>query len=326
MTHDIVQSDITLAARLIGAERSDEAILQVLANRGVDPVQAAKLLDDLHSGRKPEVRTPLPSEMTMTRRSGPRSAVRQTSMGSSNRSQVPPPPPSEPPPQRPAPSTRKNAALGKVATASFLVLAVAAVGHALLKRGPSGSVASGTSQTKPASTKQAVARPLATPKAVQVAPNSKSVPLVLELQPDGLHIGGSLVASSNLLIAMAHVLGPPTRTNQATAAGTITYAYDDHGLLIYSQPGGRTNHIVLDCEATGGANGTTSPFAGTLKVEDQVIGPDTDSQTLAGIKNLGLDNCRSGNSIWGGHYHSVGLIFAYLKSPEHPSLIEIDMK
>ena len=100
----------------------------------------------------------------------------------------------------------------------------------------------------------------------------------------------------------------------------------DHGLLIYSQPGGRTNHIVLDCEATGGANGTTSPFAGTLKVEDQVIGPDTDSQTLAGIKNLGLDNRKSGSSIWGGHYHSLGLIFAYLKSPEHPSLIEIDLK
>ena len=78
----------------------------------------------------------------------------------------------------------------------------------------------------------------------------------------------------------------PTRLRPA---GTIIYAYDVHGLLIYSQPGGRTNHIVLDCEATGGANGTTSPFAGTLRVEDQVIGPDTDSQTLAGMKKLGLD-------------------------------------
>jgi hypothetical protein len=148
----------------------------------------------------------------------------------------------------------------------------------------------------------------------------------LELQPDGLHINGSLVGGSDLLPALASVLGAPTRTNQAASAGTIIYAYDDHGLLIYSQPGGRTNRIVLDCEATGGANGTTSPFAGTLKVGDQVIGPDTDSQTLAGIKELGLDNRRSGNTIWGGHYHNLGLIFAYLRSPERPSLIEIDFK
>lgn len=171
-----------------------------------------------------------------------------------------------------------------------------------------------------------MAQQFAAPNAARVAPNGKSAPLVLELQPDGLHIGGSLVGGSNLLPAIANVLGAPTRTNQAAAAGTIIYAYDDHGLLIYSQPGGRTNHVVLDCEATGGANGTTSPFAGTLKVEDQVIGPDTDLETLAGFKNLGLDNRKSGSTIWGGHYHSLGLIFAYLKSPEHPSLIEIDLK
>jgi hypothetical protein len=325
MTHDIVQSDIALATRLIGNQRSDQEILQALANRGVDPLQAAKLLDDLHSGRKPEVRTSLPLEMTMTRRSRPRSSARPTDKGSSNRSQEPARRP-EPPPQRPVPSTRRNVVLGKIATASFLVLAVAAVGHALLKRGPSGSVALGRTQAKPAITKQTTARQLATPTATRVAPNGKSSPLVLELQPDGLHIGGSLVSGSNLLTAFAQVLGAPTRTNQAAPAGAVIYAYDDHGLLIYSQPGGRTNHIVLDCEATGGANGTISPFVGMLKVEDQVIGPDTDSQTLAGFKNLGLDNRKSGSKIWGGHYHRLGLIFAYLRSPEQPSLIEIDLK
>ncbi|MCX6911483.1 MAG: hypothetical protein NT167_00175, partial [Verrucomicrobia bacterium] len=181
-------------------------------------------------------------------------------------------------------------------------------------------------QAKPAITKQAVAQPFAAPNAARVAPNGKSAPLVLELQPDGLHIGGSLVGGSNLLPAIASVLGAPTRTHQAALAGTVIYAYDDHGLLIYSQPGGRANHVVLDCEATGGANGTTSPFAGTLKVEGQVIGPDTDSQSLAGITKLGLDNRKRGSTIWGGHYHGLGLIFAYLRSPERPSLIEIDLK
>jgi hypothetical protein len=148
----------------------------------------------------------------------------------------------------------------------------------------------------------------------------------LELRPAGLHIGGSLVTGGNVLLTVANVLGVPTRTNQVGQTGTVIYAYDHHGLLIYSQPGGGTNSIVLDCEATGGANGTTSPFVGTIKVEDQVIGPDTDAQTLTGIKQLGLGSPRTGGSVWGGRYHNLELVFAYLKSPRHLSLIEIDLK
>ena len=216
--------------------------------------------------------------------------------------------------------------LGKVATAGFLIVAVAAVGNALLKRGPSGSVAVGGTQAKPTVTKPATARPLASATATRGATNGKSEPLVLELQPDGLHIGGSLVSGSTLLPALANVLGAPTRTNQAAPAGTVIYAYDDQGLLIYSRPGGRANRIVLDCEATGGATGTISTFAGTIKVEDQAIGADTDSQTLAGFTKLGLENLKGGGTTWIGHYHSLGLIFAYLRSPERPSLIEIDLK
>ena len=37
-----------------GGHRPDEEILRALAYRAVDPVQAAKLLDHLHHGRKPE--------------------------------------------------------------------------------------------------------------------------------------------------------------------------------------------------------------------------------------------------------------------------------
>ena len=53
---------------------------------------------------------------------------------------------------------------------------------------------------------------------------------------------------------------------------------------------------------------------------------DTDSQTLAGIKKLGLGRPTSGGTIWGGRYNTLGLVFAYLKSPRRPSLIEIDLK
>ena len=130
----------------------------------------------------------------------------------------------------------------------------------------------------------------------------------------------------NVLPAIANLLGVPSRTNQVAQTGTMIYAYDEQGLLIYSQPGGRTNSIVLDCEANGGVSGTTSAFAGTLKVEDQVISPDTDSQTLAGNPKLSLSNSSSGGNIWGGHYNNLELVFAYLKSSRHLSLIEIDLK
>ena len=54
------------------------------------------------------------------------------------------------------PLKKEDAVLGKVAIAGFLVLAMAAVGNALLKRGPSGSDAPGRTQAKPATTKQGV--------------------------------------------------------------------------------------------------------------------------------------------------------------------------
>ena len=87
MTHDILHSDIALATRLMGDHRSDQEILQALAYRGVDPAKVAKLLDDLHNGRKPEVQSPLPSEMTMRRRSRSRSSTPPASSGSLSPSQ-----------------------------------------------------------------------------------------------------------------------------------------------------------------------------------------------------------------------------------------------
>jgi hypothetical protein len=324
MTHDILHSDILLATRLIDDQRPDEEILQALAHRSVDPVKAAKLLDDLRNGRKPEPQSLLSAEMTLPRRSRSRSGARQPSKGSSNRSQEPGP--AAKPPRRPTHPRQSNAGLTKVLAASVLVLAMATAGIILLKRAHSGEDAPEEPQAKPATTKQAATHPPTPATAARVAQDSRSTSMVLELAPDGLHLGGGLVTGGNLLPAVAHLLGAPTRTNQAAPAGTVIYAYDHHGLLIYSQPGRGTNHIVLDCEATGGANGTTSPFAGTLKVDDQVIGPDTDSQTLAGIKKLGMNKPQTDGTIWGGHYNGLGLVFAYQKSSRRPSLIEIDLK
>jgi membrane protease YdiL (CAAX protease family) len=48
MTHDIVQSDIDLAQKLLKALHPDEEILSALTRRGVDPVSAVRLISYLH--------------------------------------------------------------------------------------------------------------------------------------------------------------------------------------------------------------------------------------------------------------------------------------
>jgi hypothetical protein len=324
MTPDILQSDILLAIRLVGEQRTDEEILQSLSHRGVDAVQAAKLLDDLRNGRKPEARSPLPPELSISRRSRSRRVPREAGQALPIRPSSP-----EPERQRSAGSiisSRGNLRIAKVVVAGLFVLTLVLAGILLLRRSGTGSKASEGPQSAPATVQQAVTRPAAPPTENFLGQGNSSAPLMLELRSEGLRIGGSLVTAANLLSTVAQSLGAPARTNQATQAGPVIYAYDNYGLLVYSQPGGRTNHIVLDCDATGGANGTTAPFVGTLKVEDQLIGPDTDSQTLAGIKKLGLSSSRSDGTIWGGRYNSLNLVFAYLKTPQRPSLIEIDLK
>jgi hypothetical protein len=324
MTHDILQSDITLATRLIGDQCPNEEVILALVHRGVDPAQAAKLLDDLRSGKKPTAQSPLPPEMGMSRRSRSRNAARGTSQGSPTRS----PDPGSRRQRSSPPATRgrkKPAVVWMVAVVVF-VLAIGVAGIALFQHYHAGANSQEDQRPKAASSMPAGARQPAQATVAAATHVGLMTPLVLELLPDGLRIGGSLVTHGNLLPAIANLLGVPTRTNQVAQTGTVIYAYDQHGLLIYSQPRGGTNSIVLDCEASGGVNGTTSAFAGKLKVEDQVVGPDTDPQTLAGIKKLSLGNPRSGGTIWAGRYNNFEVVFAYLKSSRHLSLIEIDLK
>jgi hypothetical protein len=163
-------------------------------------------------------------------------------------------------------------------------------------------------------------------KANVPSPKPPLAPLALELQADGLHLGGSVVTPGNVLTAVASSLGVATRTNKVGQTDTVIYAYDHEGLLVYSQKGGGTNSIILDCEASGGTHGTTSPFVGTLTVAGQVIRSDTDSQALRAIKQLGLSRPGNQGGVWGGRYNGLNLVFAYLKTPQRLSLIEIDLK
>jgi hypothetical protein len=318
MIHDILQSDIELAVRLREDQRPDEEILQTLMHRGIEAGKAAQLLDDLRSGRKVSA-APAPSEFAPRRRT-------RTERH-----------PKEEPVSAPAPAPERHSAResrsrhrGRAGSQSFRGLFLFLVGLAVVVvacvvywrfRTP----VTAPQETGPTPAKASPASP-STSGAANVKPSGSTTSLALELRSDGLHVGGSLVTRDNVLPAVAGLLGAPSRTNVVAGTGVTVYAYDPQGVLVYVQPGGRTNSIMLDCDATGGANGTTSAFTGTLKLEDQVIGPETDAKTLGSLKRLGLRSIKSDGSIWGGHYNTLELVFAYLKSPRRLSLIEIDLE
>ena len=150
--------------------------------------------------------------------------------------------------------------------------------------------------------------------------------MTLEIRPDGLHLSGSLLTRETARSTVSKLLGQPTRTNQVADANKIIYAYDAHGILVYSQPGFGDEAIVLDFEGVGGTNGTRSPFPGALQVDDRLIRADTDSHTLASIKQLGLKEPGTDGGIFGGQCNGLELIFAYLKTTQRLSLIEINLK
>ena len=58
MIHEILSSDVDFAKGLIDSGHSDPEILASLASRGLDPAQAAQLLDDLRHDRKPSANLP----------------------------------------------------------------------------------------------------------------------------------------------------------------------------------------------------------------------------------------------------------------------------
>ena len=58
MIHEVLSSDVDLVKGMINSAHSDAEILAQLSSRGLDPGQAAVLLDDLRHGRKPNVGMP----------------------------------------------------------------------------------------------------------------------------------------------------------------------------------------------------------------------------------------------------------------------------
>lgn len=320
MIRDILQSDVEFAIRLTNENLAEAEVIQALVRRGVDPAKAAQLVHDLRDGKQVSCDPAAALEFTPRRRS--RSRGNSSGTGAS-----PSPGSAGTAAHRERPTARRRGSpLFWKLFAILVVLALLVVGLVLLVIRQKNTIPRPQSEAAATTPLNNPARPGTPGKAASPQPANSAAQLVLELQPDGLYLSGRSVTRENLLPTVIKLLGDPSRTNRVAQTGALIYAFDRQGLLIYSRPGGGTTGIVLDCEATGGNAGATSPFAGQLKVEQAVISADTDAQTLAAIKQLPLNRRGRTSNVLTGHYGSFELIFAYVRSNQRLSLIEIDLK
>ena len=148
----------------------------------------------------------------------------------------------------------------------------------------------------------------------------------LEIRQEGVYIGGIRVTARSALQALCQAVGPPARTNQMEQSTNIVYAFDTHGLLLYTQPGAEADYMVLDFDANGGSAGTTSPFIGRLKIDSIVIGRETDAQSLSAATAVNLNRSGPEGGIFKGSWQGTELCVAYLKNQQRPSLIQISLK
>ncbi len=354
MTRNVLPTDIELASRLVAAGRPTENVVAALVSRGVDAASAAQVADDLLHGRKVEPQIPAALEITPRRRHRSKDASPPGEPISAA------PPPEAPPRSRPR--SRSGSKRGKLTIVQWLLgvaagcAVVGAIGmlvvdarrHADNSRAgqPKAVVASrdsvrsaNSNQTQPQVSlpvgKLAVAgqTPGRNPSSggeqkPAVGASDKPMPaqLVVELKPEGLFIRGKLITPGNVLGSVSEILGAPRQASKSGPSDKGVYIFDSQGLLVYTGQGAGKSSIVLDCEGSGGDDGAGKPFTGLLRIEDQVIRADTDSETLAGIKQLGLTNAGTSGGILSGHYHNLDLAFAYLKGPQRLSLIEIGLK
>jgi hypothetical protein len=357
MTPNILPTDIDLASKLAASGRPPGDIVSALVSRGVDPATAAQVADDLLHGRRVEPQIPPALEISprRRRRSGEASPP-EGQPAPSNFAPQPSAPSRNRPRNRPGPKRFELsiaqwllaiAALGAVGVAIGL-LVVDARRHS--GRDSQGNRPRATVTTRDSGraadlnrTTQQSSSPAANPAAPSQTPNqgpsqagpstpataAKPLPaeLDIELKSNGLALRGKLITRSNILAAVTELLGEPRIATRPGPSEKGIYAFDTQGVLVYSGEAAGAESLVLDCDGTGGPNGAANPFRGSLRIEDHVIRPDTDSETLAAFKQLGLNNPgTSGSGIFSGHYQGFDLAFAYLRSPRHLSLIEVDLK
>jgi hypothetical protein len=310
MIHDILQSDLDVATELIKANGTDAEIVEALKVRGVPPLKALQLAQDLRRGRLVTPANPSP----------PRAAREGSeATGGSERSRS----------VRRRPGWGRESHHGKSRASHwvifFLLFCLAAGGGAVVwhirtQRNLRNAAGVNDSQELPAGKSSLPGR---SRPADEPLPSSRAV---LELQTDGLHAGDALVTASNALRALSGVFGPPTRTNRLDQMGRVIYAYDHDGILLYAGQGAGGDSVVLDYDGVGGTNGTLLPFAGTIKVGDRAIQAKTRSSDLTTIPQLNLNNPENTSGTFRAHCNHLEVTFAYLNGPTRLSLVEINLK
>jgi hypothetical protein len=346
MTQDILQSDLDFARGLIRASHADAEIVAALMRRGVASAKASQVVNDLRLGKLVRPIDPILPEFA-----SPHSPTERPESASDAELQPRPPAASRGAPRHaqsnnkkprslPIPRFVKVALIIMSATVCLGALYLAwltnqryhATTDALLDQWESAPAKDESLRARIAQRRFNASESARWNAANH--PNAKTgasgfftgAGLVLELQPDGLHIGQSLVTPGNACHTISEAIGPPTRTNRTDQPKSVIYAYDRHGLLVYSGEGAGDDSIMLDFDAQGGTNGTTLPFAGTLKFETNLIHADTDAGALAAIKKLGLSNPGNDTGTFRGRCNNLDLYFAYLKSSSRLSVIQINLK
>ncbi len=315
MTHDVLQSDIDLARRLLETRRPASEIVTALTYRGVNSDRATQLVSDIESGKTVEPDRPitihLPGEATAPI-IVPASASERKSISpkTSNR--------------RAGKRSRNSktdafpwAMLIAMASAVVCIGAFAIINHKT--HGDSAERGHFEAADKSVSVPDAADR-----HKLLGGPQPKDISL--EIQKDGFRLCNKSVAREDFLNVMFKILGSPSRTNQIENVERVIYAYDAYGILLYSPRNSGNCSVVLDFEATGGAAGTKNAFVGTLKVCDRALCATTDAASLALIRELGLEPAKSASGIFRAQFEGFELVFAYFERPDRLSLAEIDFK
>jgi hypothetical protein len=325
MTGEILLSDIDLVKRLLSAGRLDAEIISILEHRGIAADRSVCLLADIKAGRPVSGAdylvigkamnqiTSQPREGNDTVRTRSRKTSAETEAAGSRGDA--PAPLSAP---APAPARRKQAPAGKrrgfpvVAVLIILLFGVAGYfGWRHFQRQQGNSIAPATDGGEKNGQ-------------VEKARLGKTGPLLAEITAKGMKLDGVLVTRSNVLETIRRFYGKSSRTNMVE--NKISYVYDGQGILLFCPQPGVCDSILFDYEGKGGMAGATSPFAGTIQVDDEKIIASTDSASLLGMKSLGLHQNQDSEKIFKADHGNVELYFAYFGATTRLSLTEITLK
>ena len=290
MTGDLLQSDIDLAKRLIAGRESDAEIVVALGYRKIPREKAQRLIQDLRRGINvhPDA-DPTPSEASFSR--APVDAE-----GAARGSE----------PRKTAPSWSQQAKPDfpwfRITLLVAVVVSLAGIflfNYKSRRIGENARSAADRSETN------------------QIAGGVK-----IEIEAQAVRINGQPLSRDSALKILSGAAGSPTRTNSFEEL-TI-YAFDEHGILLYAEKQTGKNSLFIYFEPVGGGKGAQEPFSGTLIIHGAVVTARTASNDISSIPRLQVSE--TAKNVFSGQSDGLALSFAYLKTPERLSLVQVDLQ